>query len=993
MKYYRITGLILGFIITHVSLASVITVDNNCSLANAIESANSNTAIGSCVAGDDAGGNDSINLTADIVLNTFFDDDANRGRTGTPAVTSNIVLNGNGYIIERDNSLTCILDSVKDTGEFRLLRIASPGNLDLQNIILKNGCADGTTTDSKIGGGILNFNGTLSVSNSIFINNAAEFRGGGMDTTFGTSTITNSYFKDNSTNFAGGGLSNFTSTTNISSSTFEANTAGNRGGGVYNVDGASVSDKNATMVLVNNTFSGNSSSQKGGAIYNDNARINNSHFNTLSNNTSTDVGSAIYNSLTGLVDVSHFLFNNNTSTNTSFECLNDFGDFFSASGLTDNVSGGCAGTQSASINLFSLANNGCMTPIADGTCTKTHRIDANSAAISNTVSNLTDFDQRGFVVIDGKRDIGAYQFILPQEQCGNNQLGLITATSNGNFVASVDNEFELNQAIICANFDDTTTDTIGLSTNITLSHQITKNNGQAATGTPVIDSHIVIGGNGFTLKRDLNFACAVDFVDDRTEFRIFEVDSHGQLDLKQITLRNGCADSSAGLSSGGAVYNLGTLSLDDSSIIDSQSNLGGGLASNGTVLSIKNSIIAGNEAIQDGGGIHNSGTINELANSDISDNQAGFGGGLFNSFTVTALSDTTFSGNHVSQFGGGIYNSHTINLIKNSTFSGNTAVKNGGGICDLGGMLLDMIHTTFSGNQADIGGAVFVSNSSTQVNVDKSLFHENIGAPADCGGSTSTNVSGDNNLSSKVAVDNVCNATITSGLSALSVADLADNGCFFTKPLVNGSCVKTHALLAQSEAINFIESAFETRDQRGFTRVDGSRDVGAFEFFTPQQQCSQSNIDISSVFTKTVANTNDLTQAIVCANANNSTTDTINLGDDITIAQAFENIDTGNFNDIASKGRTGTPAITTPLIINGMGFSLMRDNNLTCVSLSGSSPEDPDKFRLLRIADTGSLELSNIILANGCVSKNSQLHKFYGGGIYNQGTLSVTDSI
>ena len=76
-----------------------------------------------------------------------------------------------------------------------------------------------------------------------------------------------------------------------------------------------------------------------------------------------------------------------------------------------------------------------------------------------------------------------------------------------------------------------------------------------------------------------------------------------------------------------------------------------------------------------------------------------------------------------------------------------------------------------------------------------------------------------------------------------------------------------------------------------------------------------------------------------------------------------------------------------------MGFSLKRDNHLTCGSLSGSAPEDPQRFRLLRVADTGSLELSNIILANGCVSQNSQVHKFYGGGIYNQGDLSVTDSV
>jgi hypothetical protein len=967
-----------------------INADGFCSISEAIQAANTNTAVQECMAGDDIGGSDTITLEADIVLAVTFENDASFGPTGTPGITSNIIIEGNGHTLERDASLACTLNSTDELGEFRLLRVSNSGNLDVRKIILINGCADSSGgADKKIGGAILNFGATLILSNSVIMNNSAELRGGGVDTTFGTSTVVNSYFKGNQTNFGGAGLSNFTSISNISDSTFHNNVAGNRGGGVFNVDGASISDKNSTMILKNNTFSGNSSNQKGGAIYNDNAKINNSHFNTLSGNTSSDVGSAIYNSVTGLVDVSHFLFDNNT--NTTFECINDGGDFFSTFGLTDNTSGGCSSIQSASINLFPLANNGCMTAIADGTCVKTHRIDANSAAVSNTVSNLTDFDQRGFVVIDGKRDTGAYQFISPQEQCGSTQLGISTGSSNGVFLASVENEFELSQAIICANMDDTTTDTIGLTSNITLSHQITKNNGQAATGTPVINSHIVIVGNGFTLKRDLNFSCAIDFVDDRTEFRIFEVDSLGQLDLKQISLRNGCADSSSGLSSGGAVHNSGTLSLENSSINDSQSNLGGGLANSGTVLSIKNSIFTGNEATQDGGGIHNSGTITELINSDISDNQAGFGGGIFNNFKITNLSDSTISVNQVTQIGGGIYNSDTINLIKNSTFSGNQAINNGGGIGDSSGTILDVVHTTFSNNQAGFGGAVFVSNSSAQVNINKSLFQENSGTSADCGGSTSTNVTGDNNLSSNTAADNVCNVTIASGLGALTVADLADNGCLTT--LANGSCVKTHELFAQSEAINFIESTSETEDQRGFLFFDLMRDAGAFEYLTSEQQCSRLGVDINSIFTKSVINANELRQAINCANANNATTDTINLGDDIILPQTFENIDTGGFQDIVSKGRTGTPAITSPLIINGMGFSLMRDTNLTCDPLSGSAPEDPDRFRLLRITDLGSLKLSNIILANGCVSQNSQVHKFYGGGIYNQGNLSVNNSV
>jgi len=265
-KYQLLTLFVLG-----VSQAATINVtsnnatvasDGDCSISEAIQAANTNLAVNECIAGDNVGGNDTIVLESDIVLTTEFENHASLGRTGIPAITTNIVIDGSGHTIERDSSLSCSLNLTEDAGEFRLLRIANPGNLELNNVILKNGCADGVTTDSKLGGAILNFSANLTLSNSIIENNKAEFRGGGVDTTFGISVITNSYFANNKTNFGGGALSNFTSTTNINNSTFDNNTAGNRGGAIWNIDGVSVSDQNATITLINNTFSGNYSRVK-----------------------------------------------------------------------------------------------------------------------------------------------------------------------------------------------------------------------------------------------------------------------------------------------------------------------------------------------------------------------------------------------------------------------------------------------------------------------------------------------------------------------------------------------------------------------------------------------------------------------------------------------------------------------------------------------------------------------------------------------------------
>ena len=70
--------------------AATITVDRDCSLGDAIRSANTNKVHGDCPAGDDA--QDTIVLTRDA-----------QPRRGIPAITSKIVLEGRGHSISLDN--------------------------------------------------------------------------------------------------------------------------------------------------------------------------------------------------------------------------------------------------------------------------------------------------------------------------------------------------------------------------------------------------------------------------------------------------------------------------------------------------------------------------------------------------------------------------------------------------------------------------------------------------------------------------------------------------------------------------------------------------------------------------------------------------------------------------------------------------------------------------------------------------------------------------
>src|SRR5690606_7173972 len=114
--------------------------------------------------------------------------------TGLPVITSwmELTIRGNGATIERSSD--------EDTPQFRLFEIARSGNfagtLHLEDLTLANGYA-GLSNGHENGGAILN-EGTLTVTNSILIDNHAYRAGGAIrNGDFGTLTVTNSTFYDN----------------------------------------------------------------------------------------------------------------------------------------------------------------------------------------------------------------------------------------------------------------------------------------------------------------------------------------------------------------------------------------------------------------------------------------------------------------------------------------------------------------------------------------------------------------------------------------------------------------------------------------------------------------------------------------------------------------------------------------------------------------------------------------------------------------------------
>lgn len=152
--------------------AATITVNGvTCTLADAITSANTDTAVGGCAAG---GGADMIDLQTDVTLSAPL-----------PSITSEVILNGNGHTIDGNH-----LGSV--------LQVTSPGNLTLNKATITGGDAIG------VGGGVYNYGGTVAINESTISGNYANSGGGIANRGYGTITITNSVIDGNSANHQGG---------------------------------------------------------------------------------------------------------------------------------------------------------------------------------------------------------------------------------------------------------------------------------------------------------------------------------------------------------------------------------------------------------------------------------------------------------------------------------------------------------------------------------------------------------------------------------------------------------------------------------------------------------------------------------------------------------------------------------------------------------------------------------------------------------------------
>ena len=142
-------------------------------------------------------------------------------------------------------------------------------------------------------------------------------------------------------------------------------------------------------------------------------------------------------------------------------------------------------------------------------------------------------------------------------------------------------------------------------------------------------------------------------------------------------------------STGGGIYNYGTMTVADSTISGNTAitDLGGGIYNHSGTMTVTDSTISGNTAGgAGGGGIYNHSGTMTVTDSTISGNKAtssgARGGGIYNYGTMT-VTGSTISGNTSGGYGGGIYNNNPATLA-GTIVAGNTATSGDNG-CAAGG--------------------------------------------------------------------------------------------------------------------------------------------------------------------------------------------------------------------------------------------------------------------------------------------------------------------
>jgi CSLREA domain-containing protein len=251
------------------STADTVADDGVCTLGEAISSANSNTPSGE-KPGECSGTDDILIKTTGVVSLTG----------ALPDLNSDMSIEGPGagqFTVRRDTVDKYPIFTVGSDSSFPVVSISG--------ITISNGSAG-------FGGGIYNYTGALTVTDSTISDNAAQYLGGGIFNEQGSLTIIGSTLSTNSASAGGGVANGYGGTTAIRASTINGNTATSYGGGVYS-EGADFGQGPTGTTVTNSTISGNTAANAGGGIFADGGRTAVEHSTITKNTAPSGAGSGV----------------------------------------------------------------------------------------------------------------------------------------------------------------------------------------------------------------------------------------------------------------------------------------------------------------------------------------------------------------------------------------------------------------------------------------------------------------------------------------------------------------------------------------------------------------------------------------------------------------------------------------------------------------------------------------------------------------------------
>lgn len=402
--------LCVALVCPHPIAPALIEVSGSCTLADAVASANSDTAVGGCATGSGA---DTIALTQTAVLDSIAVMD--EGENGLPTVTSEVTIDGGGFSIQRDAA----------GPQFRILKVDTVGILTLDDVTLSYGHVGTSVPRVDQDGGAILSRGSLYLLNSTISYSRASRFGGGI-ASFGTALLDNSTVTQNDAPYgggvynygamavlgstvsfnsaygyfgAGGGFLNHSSgDLTISKSTLNNNTASRD----YASGGAV--DNSGELVIFNSTMSDNVASY-GGAIAGGGTIVNSTFYANDTNPDSAPYSSALSGALTlyGTILNNYDGFDTRNCSGTVTDLGNNFVDDASCGSIPKSMPG---------LDPV-LADN--------GGPTRTHALLEGSIAIDSGQDCPAATDQRGVPRNDGACDSGAFELFCSAAQ-GNDEV-------------------------------------------------------------------------------------------------------------------------------------------------------------------------------------------------------------------------------------------------------------------------------------------------------------------------------------------------------------------------------------------------------------------------------------------------------------------------------------------------------------------------------------------------------------------------------------------